>query len=147
MDFSHKLKELRKARGISQVELADALHVSRSAVAKWENGLGMPGKESLSILADYFGVSKGDLMADSKDESNKSKMSDRDKRIIARGAIISVSAFLALTIAGIFIEPIGDVIILYGLPLTLVILSISNIIRILRARKISRGEDNTDFEK
>lgn len=153
MNFSNKLKELRRARGISQAELADALHVSRSAVAKWENGLGMPSKESLSILADYFAVSKDELVTVSEDGGNKNKMSDKDKKVIIRAAIIVVSAFVILTIAGIFIEPIGDVISSFGLCITFIILSIANIVRILKERKSKsseesrRSEDNSKIEK
>ena len=36
--FKDKLKELRMQKGISQYELAENLFVSRSAIAKWENG-------------------------------------------------------------------------------------------------------------
>ena len=153
MNFSNKLKELRRARGISQAELADALHVSRSAVAKWENGLGMPGKESLSILADYFAVSKEELVTVSEDCGNKNKMSDKDKKVIIRAAIIVVSVFVILTIAGIFIEPIGDVISSFGLYIILILLSIANIVRIIKERKskpseeASQSEDNSKIEK
>lgn len=153
MNFSNKLKELRRARGISQAELADALHVSRSAVAKWENGLGMPSEESLSVLANYFAVSKEELVIVSEDRGNKNKMSDKDKKVVIRAAIITVSVFVVLTIAGIFIEPIGDVISSFGLCITLAILSIANIVRILKERKSksseesSRSEDNSRSEK
>ena len=44
MEFSEKLKELRSEKGISQAKLAADIHISRSAVAKWENGLGLPEK-------------------------------------------------------------------------------------------------------
>ena len=57
MTFSEKLKNYRTERGITQTQLADDIHISRSAVAKWENGLGMPNDESLSLLAEYFGIS------------------------------------------------------------------------------------------
>lgn len=40
MEFSERLKELRSEKGISQAKLAADIHISRSAVAKWENGLG-----------------------------------------------------------------------------------------------------------
>ena len=42
MEFKEKLKKMRGERGLSQQVLADAIFVSRSAVAKWEAGLGMP---------------------------------------------------------------------------------------------------------
>lgn len=56
MEFKDKLKQLRSEKGISQQALADAIHISRSAVAKWENGLGFPSQDSLEQLISYFGV-------------------------------------------------------------------------------------------
>ena len=50
MEFYDKLKELRAAKGVSQNKLAADIHISRSAVAKWENGLGLPNDESLKLL-------------------------------------------------------------------------------------------------
>lgn len=58
MEFKDKLKTLRKEKGISQQTLADAIFISRSAVAKWENGLGLPNETSLNALAAYFRVNK-----------------------------------------------------------------------------------------
>ncbi len=57
MEFKDKLKKLRTERSLSQQALADAIFISRSAVAKWENGLGMPSQDSLQALANYFGIS------------------------------------------------------------------------------------------
>ena len=58
MNFSDKLKELRQSKGISQAKLAEEIFASKSAVAKWENGLGIPSDESLELLAKYFNVSE-----------------------------------------------------------------------------------------
>lgn len=65
MEFSKKLKELREKRGISQQALADDIYVSRSAVAKWENGYGIPCKESQQSLCDFFNVSYDELFSES----------------------------------------------------------------------------------
>lgn len=64
MEFSKKLKKLRAEKGISQQKLADMLFVSRSAVAKWENGLGLPSEGSYEALAGIFGVSQESLTTD-----------------------------------------------------------------------------------
>lgn len=39
MPFADRLKEARRARGLSQEELAEQLAVSRQAVGKWEQGV------------------------------------------------------------------------------------------------------------
>lgn len=39
MNFSEKLQELRKSKGLSQEALAQKLDVSRQAVSKWETGV------------------------------------------------------------------------------------------------------------
>ena len=57
MEFQERLYSLRKGRGISQEELANAVGVSRQAVQKWEAGTSTPDIQNLSALADYFGVS------------------------------------------------------------------------------------------
>ena len=52
MDFADKLKHLRGKHGLSQAALAKKIFVSRSAVAKWENGLGLPDDGNLQALGD-----------------------------------------------------------------------------------------------
>lgn len=56
MEFSEKLQELRKSRGLTQEELAEALYVSRTAVSKWESGRGYPSIDSLKVISNYFTV-------------------------------------------------------------------------------------------
>ena len=50
--LSENLKTLRKARGLSQEELAGRLHVVRQTVSKWEKGLSVPDAELLVRLAE-----------------------------------------------------------------------------------------------
>ena len=56
MEFKEKLKELRNNKGKSQSELAKEIFVSRSTIAKWENGLGLPSDDNLKQLCEYFCV-------------------------------------------------------------------------------------------
>ena len=63
MDFHEKLQELRKARGLTQEELAEALYVSRAAVSKWESGRGYPGIDSLKAISKYFSITIDDLLS------------------------------------------------------------------------------------
>lgn len=54
MEFHEKLQELRKSRGLTQEELAEALYVSRTAISKWESGRGYPSIDSLKEISNYF---------------------------------------------------------------------------------------------
>ena len=44
MNFSEKLKEIRKKEGLSQEQLAEKIGVSRQAITKWETGKGLTDK-------------------------------------------------------------------------------------------------------
>ncbi len=63
MEFKEKLQELRKSRGLTQEELAEALYVSRTAVSKWESGRGYPSIDSLKEISSYFGVTVDELLS------------------------------------------------------------------------------------
>ena len=62
MEFHEKLLELRKSRGLTQEELAEALYVSRTAVSKWESGRGYPGIDSLKEISRFFSVTIDELI-------------------------------------------------------------------------------------
>ena len=66
MEFHEKLHELRKNRGLTQEELAEALYVSRTAISKWESGRGYPSIDSLKEISNYFSVSIDDLLSGEK---------------------------------------------------------------------------------
>ena len=53
MEFNEKLQQLRKSRGLTQEELAEALYVSRTAISKWESGRGYPSIDSLKEISNY----------------------------------------------------------------------------------------------
>ena len=50
--LSENLKNLRKAKGLSQEELAIKLNVVRQTVSKWEKGLSVPDSELLIRIAE-----------------------------------------------------------------------------------------------
>lgn len=61
MSFQENLIRARKARGMTQEELAAKLNVSRQAVSKWETGESLPDLYKLAALADELGVSTDEL--------------------------------------------------------------------------------------
>lgn len=79
MEFHEKLHELRKNRGLTQEELAEALFVSRTAISKWESGRGYPNIDSLKEISNYFSVTIDDLLSSEKllsiaEKENKSNL-------------------------------------------------------------------------
>ena len=79
MEFYEKLQELRKNRGLTQEELAEALYVSRTAISKWESGRGYPSIDSLKGISNYFSVTIDDLLSSEKllsiaEKENKSNL-------------------------------------------------------------------------
>jgi len=55
------IKEIRQSRNMTQEDLAQEVHVSRTAVSKWERGLSMPDISILEPLADTLGISVTEL--------------------------------------------------------------------------------------
>ena len=104
MEFNEKLQQLRKNRGLTQEELAEAIYVSRTAISKWESGRGYPNIESLKALSKFFAVSIDELLTGEKildiaEEENKFKIS-RIKNMVFAILDISVLLFLFLPLFG-----------------------------------------------
>ena len=64
-----RIKELRTAQGLTQVEFANNLSVSKQAVSNWENNNIQPSVDMLIKIADYFGVTTDYLLGRSNDNS------------------------------------------------------------------------------
>ena len=98
MEFKDHLKRLREEHKISQQGLADAIFVSRSAVAKWENGLGIPNDESYRALLAYFQVTEEQLPLCEGKDIEEENSENTSVRWILRG--IAVTLALLLTVGG-----------------------------------------------
>lgn len=68
MELKDKLKLLRQQNGLTQAQLAEKLFVSRSTVAKWENGLGLPADDSMQALQALFGIERDDVATTAPEE-------------------------------------------------------------------------------
>lgn len=62
INISTKLTELRKVKGVTQEEVANALNVSNKTISKWENGTSSPELSMLVALAKYYNVSTDTLL-------------------------------------------------------------------------------------
>ena len=54
--MGQRIKRLRKARNLTQEELAEQLNLSAQAISKWENGTSLPDISQVLPLANFFGV-------------------------------------------------------------------------------------------
>lgn len=99
MEFKEKLRQLRKDQGLSQQALADKIFVSRSAVAKWENGLGLPSESSLNALLEYFQVPRSYF--DTEDPEavivKKNRQIRRLTMLLIGGVVVMILYFLAIS--------------------------------------------------
>ena len=64
MAFGERLQALRRARGLTQEDLAAELKVSRQAVSKWESCRGYPELEKILYICNRYGVTLNDLFQD-----------------------------------------------------------------------------------
>lgn len=62
MDLKDTLQFYRRHQGLSQIDLADALDVSRQTVSKWETGAVLPSAENLLALSRLYGVTVDTLL-------------------------------------------------------------------------------------
>jgi transcriptional regulator with XRE-family HTH domain len=62
LEIANKLTSLRRARGVSQEELAAVIGVSRQAISKWERGEASPEIDNIILLSRFYGVSVSELL-------------------------------------------------------------------------------------
>lgn len=65
MSLATKLVTLRKEKGLTQMELAERLNVSRQAVSRWEVGTAIPSIENLRVLSELYNLPVDYLLDDS----------------------------------------------------------------------------------
>lgn len=117
--FNENLKTLRKAKGLSQEELAIRLNVVRQTISKWEKGLSVPDANMLIAIAEILETSVSELLgAKIVDETDTNHVAEQLSRIneqlaiknrrakliwkIILGAIIAVIMFnILLVVIGI----------------------------------------------
>ena len=59
-----KIAEKRKILGMTQIEFAEKMHVTRQTVSRWEAGTAMPDIDKISEIVDIIGVSCDYLLKD-----------------------------------------------------------------------------------
>ena len=95
MLFAETLKKLRTEKGLSQRDLAERMYVTRSTIARWENGSRLPDAAMLSRLSRCLDVDAGTLLSTAmeSDESPNVIMVD-DRKIILTGGLPVLEAVM-----------------------------------------------------
>ena len=71
MEFSERLKKLRKQTQLTQVDVAEKLGISQPAYASWERGVKKPTQENLIKIAQILNVSVDYLVGNSDNTEDK----------------------------------------------------------------------------
>ena len=88
------LKTLRKEKGITQEQLAEALGVTNRSVSRWETGANLPDFDLLMELASYYNVGIEELLnGERKDEH----MDKKDEAVLLKVSDYESTAFLNAT--------------------------------------------------
>lgn len=111
MQLPEKLTGLRKQKGFTQANLAEALHVSRQAISRWEVGTAVPSTDNLKVLSALYGVPVDYLLNDNTEGAATQTPSEDDSDITAAKksgnawiypltAVIAIFAVVAAILVG-----------------------------------------------
>lgn len=78
IEFANRLQKLRKEKGYSQDQLAEALGVSRQSISKWERAEASPDSDNLIALAKLYNMSLDDLISPSDSTNVENSSSKKD---------------------------------------------------------------------
>lgn len=121
MELSERLTLLRKERGLSQMEVAQALDVSRQAVSRWEVGAAVPSTENLRMISKLYQVSFDYLVMGTEPQpaqptqaeqpqpeptQETNKFSLREKIMLAITLVSVTLALIGLLIAGTILNTV-----------------------------------------
>lgn len=96
MEFKDILRQLRKARHMTQTELGKALGLSVSTISSYETGTRFPDFETQEAMADYFNISIDTLRGNTPFDIEVATANDKAKIIIELTRDISDDAFKRL---------------------------------------------------
>lgn len=83
MKFADRLKAMRADKGITQVQLAAELGVSKGTVAMWETGKREPSFDTVCTLSDFFDRRIDYILGQTEDKSSP-KMTKEDLELLGK---------------------------------------------------------------
>lgn len=99
--ISQNITLRRRAAGLSQQSVAQALNVTRQAVSAWERGLSEPDALSLTRLADLYGCAVDELLRGGA----RGAASTKPDKKAALAAALGAALLLALVLGEVLLEP------------------------------------------
>ncbi len=100
--LAQKLKEYRKRNDLTQQDLAEKLFVSRSAVAKWEQAKGMPGKDVLAEICLLLNCTKDELLSEDEAVTIIEHVEKSSKKKVVVSYIVTCVVIIALIVLSAF---------------------------------------------
>lgn len=94
---AHNLAELRKARGLTQSELAQRFNYSDKSISKWEHGDTMPDIEVLKQLCDFYGVTLDYLVTE--DANAQEALAKPQGRVANKWTIVGLAVMAVWLLA------------------------------------------------
>ena len=82
--FGQRLAAFRTAKGLTQYELADALGLTRDMVVYYERKSPNPSLELVKKIADFFGVTVGEMLNDTAKSRSKPGPPSKLEELTAR---------------------------------------------------------------
>ncbi len=102
---ANNLIALRKSKGLTQADVANALNYSDKSVSKWEHADSLPDISILSALADMYGVTLDYLTHEDAEERlsymNEKKKPDRERQLTIEVLTVTI-VFLCATILFVY---------------------------------------------
>lgn len=134
--IAKNIYDLRIARGMTQLELAEKLHYSDKSISKWEKGDSLPEISTLVAVAEIFEVSLDYLIKDhSQDETPAESKAIRNIKIQNRALISGMGIFavwLVATLIFFFIDAFTNTLeysflpFVFAVPVTLIVWLVFN---------------------
>ena len=100
MELKEKLVALRKEKGLSQAELAEAIKVSRQAISRWEVGTAIPSADNPMWLSKFYEVSMDELMGAATEDKQPT---NKEQQITSNKSVFSKKIAISLCVIAIFI--------------------------------------------
>lgn len=92
MKLGERLLNLRKAKHLSQEEVADKLNVTRQTISKWETDQSTPDFDKIAPLCKLYGITADELLTGEKTQANtEERFLNSDNKVKrAKGIVISI---------------------------------------------------------